>query len=282
MKMKRIAFILLAAILLLVTACTSAPAPSASAAPTGSASPQGELLDAIKQRGKLILGTEAMYGPYEFHALIDGVDTIVGMDIDIAKELAADIGVELEIRDMEFDALIPAVQLGTVDIAIAGINPSDERRETVDFSKIYYEAAHVVLVRKGEEVGYTDIASFAGKTVGAQQGTTMADTLTGQFTASTPRQLGEVPNLIVELRNGQIDGLIVEVPVGELYLKQFADLAFSPFTIEVEEGGTAVAVPKGSPLLVEAINKTIDRLQTAGLIDEYFATATELYDQQPK
>ena len=289
MKITRVITALMLALLMLgAVACGTTPAATATPPADGQSNATSDdqaatdLYDTIISRGKLILGTEAYYEPYEFHAIIDGVDTIAGMDIDIAREIAADMGVELEIRDLEFDALIPAVQLGSVDISLAGINPDDDRRMIVDFSNIYYEASQGVVVRKGEEATYTDIAAFAGKTVGAQQGSTMADTLTDAFTASTPRILGDNPTLLMELRASKIDGLIVEGPVGESMIKKFDDIAMAPFEIPVEEGGVAVVIPKDNQKLIDAINATIKRLIDAGQIDVFYSAARDLYDQQPQ
>ena len=87
----------------------------------------GISLEEVKKKGKLVVGTSADYPPYEFHKEIDGKDTIVGFDIDIAKEIAKDMGVEVEIKDMDFDGLLVASQAGKVDLVIAGMNPTPER-----------------------------------------------------------------------------------------------------------------------------------------------------------
>ena len=105
-------------------------------------SKSGSALDKIKASGKIILGTSADYPPYEFHALVDGKDTIVGFDIELAKEIAKDLGVELEIKDMSFDGLLAALVSGNVDMVISGMTPTEERRQNVDFSDIYYQAVH--------------------------------------------------------------------------------------------------------------------------------------------
>ena len=95
-------------------------------------------LEAIKSKGKLVVGTSADYPPYEFHKEIDGKDQIVGFDIEIAKQFAKDLGVELEIKDMAFDGLLVALQADKVDMVFAGMTPTDERKQNADFSDIYY------------------------------------------------------------------------------------------------------------------------------------------------
>ena len=95
-------------------------------------------LAGVQEKGKLVVGTSADYAPYEFHTMIDGKDSIVGFDIEIAKALAADLGVELEIQDIGFDGLIQALNSKKIDVVISGLTPTEERKQSVDFSVIYY------------------------------------------------------------------------------------------------------------------------------------------------
>ena len=113
----------------------------------GKASAEVSKMDKIKEKGKIVIGTSADYPPYEFHKSIDGKDTIVGFDIEIAKEIAKDLGVELEIKDMKFDGLLAALQTGNIDFVAAGMNPTEDRKKNVDFSKIYYTAVQCVVIR---------------------------------------------------------------------------------------------------------------------------------------
>ena len=98
-----------------------------------------DALSTIKDNKKVIVGLSADYAPYEFHAMVDGKDQTVGFDVDLAKEVAKDMGVELELKEMDFDALIGALKAGQIDMIISGMNPDDERKKQIDFSDIYYE-----------------------------------------------------------------------------------------------------------------------------------------------
>lgn len=91
--------------------------------------PSGASIDKIKEKGKLVIGTTADYPPYEFKVMQNGKLEIVGFDIEIAKLIAKKLGVELEIKDMDFKLLIEAVKKGEIDIALAGINPTEERKK---------------------------------------------------------------------------------------------------------------------------------------------------------
>ncbi len=131
---------------------------------------EGRGLQEIIDSGKIVLGTSADYPPFEFHAMIDGKDTIVGFDIEIAKYIAEDLGVELEIKDMEFDKLLGGLSTGMLDMVIAGMNPDPDRE--ANFTDIYYEANLSVLITKDDESNITKVEDLEGKSIGVQIGTT--------------------------------------------------------------------------------------------------------------
>ena len=111
------------------TADSSATDSAASTATT-------DKLQEIKDKGKLVMGTSADYPPYEWHLIKDGKDEIIGFDIDIAQAIADELGVELEVKDMAFDGLIPALSTGKIDMIIAGMNATEERKQSVDFTDV--------------------------------------------------------------------------------------------------------------------------------------------------
>ena len=157
---------------------TAAPEESAAAEGTASATPT---LDAIRERGQLILGTESTYPPFEFIVIENGQSVGAGFDVMLAQKIADKLGVTLVTSEMAFDSLIPAIQAGTIDIA-ASMTPTDERKQAVDFSENYYETSNVFLVRKGEEGNFTSAESFDGKTIGAQVGTAQNDLVVNDMT----------------------------------------------------------------------------------------------------
>jgi polar amino acid transport system substrate-binding protein len=246
-------------------------------------------LAAIKKAGKLVLGTSADYPPYEFHAQIDGKDTIVGFDVVIAGEIAKDLGVALEIKDMDFDGLLAALASGNVDMVIAGMTPSEERRQNVDFSEIYYFAEHGVMIRKADAAKFgADVASLKDSMIGAQRGAiqvSLAKTRikgVSEEKAEDPhpqvKELGKLPDLVMELKNNKIDAIVAELPVAKAYLGANADLALAAYTFKDDDGGSAVAVKKGESTLLAKVNETVSRLKAAGSIDEFVAQASELVD----
>ena len=155
------------------TAEETAPAEEATeeAAPAEEAAPVEEatgLLAEIKARGKLIVGTEAQYAPYEFKDLDAN---FAGCDMWLAQQIADAIGVELEVVDMAFDGIIPAVKSGQVDIGIAAFTKTPERAEEIDFSNLYETSAQLLIVKTGDADKYSTKEALAGQKVGAQKGT---------------------------------------------------------------------------------------------------------------
>lgn len=232
-------------------------------------------MDKLEKSGKLVVGTSADYAPYEYHTMIDGKDTIVGIDISIIKEIAKDLGVQLEIVDMSFDGLLSALNTDKVDIVIAGMNPDAERKKAVDFSKIYYEAKQGVLVRTEDKDSIKSIADLNGKKVGAQLGTTQEKIAKEQMKDSTLISLGKIPDLVMELKNKKIDALVVELPVANGYVKNNNDLVLTNITVQEESGGSAIAVKKGNSDLVKLIDKSLDRLIADGSIDKFVVEAND-------
>ena len=235
----------------------------------------GKTMDKIDKSGKLVVGTSADYAPYEYHTMVNGKDTIVGIDISIINEIAKDLGVQVEIVDMSFDGLLSALNIDKVDIVIAGMNPDAERKKAVDFSKIYYEAKQGVLVRTEDKDSIKSIADLSGKKVGAQLGTTQEKIAKEQMKDSTLISLGKIPDLVMELKNKKIDALVVELPVANGYVKNNNDLVLTNITVQEESGGSAIAVKKGNSDLVKLIDKSLDRLIADGSIDKFVVEAND-------
>ncbi|NFP90235.1 ABC transporter substrate-binding protein [Clostridium sporogenes] len=232
-------------------------------------------VDKIKESGKLVIGTCADYPPYEFHKTINGKDEIVGFDITIAKEIAKDLGVKLEIKDMKFDGLLAALQSGNVDMVIAGMNPTEDRKKSVNFSKIYYQAIQSVVVRAEDKDKFKSIEEFKGKKIGVQKGTTQEEVAKKEMTNSEIKSLGKVTDLVLELQNKKVDGLVLENPVAVSYAKNGKNLAVSNVKFENKDKGASVAVKKGNKELVDAIDKTLDKLIKEKSIDKFVTDANE-------
>lgn len=236
-------------------------------------------LEAIKAANKLVIGTCADYPPYEFHMIMDGVDTIVGFDMDVAKAVAENLGVELEIKDMNFDAVLAGVGTGMIDIGVAGINPTPEREDAMDFSDVYYKASHTVLVKAENIDKIKTKDDLKGKVIGAQTGT-VQEGVAKEIEGATVKSLGKVTDLILELKTGKIDAVMLEVPVASSYEKQNADLAIpTDIIFEKVEGGSCIITANDETELMAEVNKVIAELLETGKIDEFVANANQLAEQ---
>lgn len=235
-----------------------------------------DTLGRVKAAGKLVVGTSADYAPYEFHTLVDGKDTIVGFDIDIAAEVAKDLGVALDVQDIGFDGLLQSLNTDKVDIVISGMTPTEERKKSVDFSDIYYVAKQAVLIRTADAAKYTNAESLKGVGVGAQLSSIQEGLVKEKLAESTLVALGRIPDLVLELKNSKIEALVVELPVANGYVQANPDLMVAPIALDEDEGGSAIAIKQGNKALVDAINATLARLKADGSIDRFVAKANEL------
>jgi polar amino acid transport system substrate-binding protein len=246
-----------------------------------SASGEEELsaLEAVKAKGKIVVGTSADYPPYEFHTEINGEDTYVGFDMDIAKKIADDLGVELEIVDMKFDGLLAALTGQKIDFIAAGMNPSEERKKSVDFSLVYYDAHSTMLVAADMVDTLKTPEDFAGLKVGVQKATIQEGIADEQFPESEKVAIGKIPNLIMELQSGKIDGIILAEVVASSYADNNDDIAVNGLDLG-SEGGVALAINKGQEDLLAEMNKTLETIMADGTLNEYIVKATELASQE--
>lgn len=248
---------------------TAAPEESAAAEGTASATPT---LDAIRERGQLILGTESTYPPFEFIVIENGQSVGAGFDVMLAQKIAEKLGVTLVTSEMAFDSLIPAIQAGTIDIA-ASMTPTDERKQAVDFSENYYETSNVFLVRKGEEGNFTSAESFDGKTIGAQVGTAQNDLVVNDMTNAQSLLLPKVTTLVQELKTGNIDAICMEKPAGDIYAAAYPDLVIADYVVADAAGGVAFPAAKGQDDLIAFINETIEELKASGELEKLYQEA---------
>lgn len=250
---------------------------------TGSSSASGSAdnqLEAIKAAGVLNVATSADFAPFEFHALIDGKDTIVGADIDMVNEIADRLGVEVNILDLDFNAVLTALQQGKADIAVSGISATDERKQTFDFTDNYFTPEQKLVVNKNNESAFDSIESLSGKKVGAQKGSIQEMIVQDQLADSQLVSIAKVPNLVNELKQGSIDGLVLESAVAESYVAQNDDLVITDVALKASEGDSyAIALPKGSTELQEELNSILKELIEDGTIDEYVQKNTDLANE---
>jgi putative lysine transport system substrate-binding protein len=225
--------------------------------------------------GVLRVGMECGYAPYnwqqvaetEYTARIaDGSGYADGYDVQIARRIAQALDMELEIVKTEWDGLIPSVLSGNIDMIIAGMSPTAERKMTIDFTDHYYQSELVVVVRKdGAFANAKTLADLSGAVICAQLNTfhdTVIDQIPG-VVHDIPRET--FPAMIVNLLSGAIDGYIAERPGAEADVMANPDLTYVQFEagqgFEASEDDTAIAIglAYGSPYK-DAINKTLSEI----------------------
>ena len=257
----------------------AAPAADSNKSEAPAAEPAAEptYIDKIKEAGVLKLGTSADYPPYEFHTMVDGQDKIVGFEIAMAQKMADDLGVELEITDMGFDALLISLQKGDFDLVMAGMSDTEERRQSASFSDNIFSNQQIVIIRKADEDKYVDIESLKGVSVGAQTGTTQVQYATEALgTDKDIIQLTKLPNLIMELKAGKIEAVFTNSLIAQAYTTTNDDLVVKDIGLGIPPTGFAIAVQKGNDDLLAFCNEELAAMKAAGLVDQYIAEAEVL------
>ncbi len=224
--------------------------------------------------GKLTIGTSPDFAPYEFYHINNGNPELVGFDIALAKKIAEELGLELQVVPMDFDGILMELQNGNVDLGISGFSPSPERAQTFDFSDIYYTGGQSFVIRKADSDKYKDYAAFDKLPVGAQTGSIQM----GLAEANTPNAniigLAKVTDIISELVSGKLEGAFIEKAVAEQYIKNYPELQIA-WDVPYDTEGSAIALKKGSDL-VPAVNSVISKVLSDGTMDGYIAEAQEL------
>ena len=281
MKKKFLALTLAMALGLGLTACGSNGANSSASGSNNDAS-NSSVDGSNTGMTKLVLGTSADYPPFEFHLLQAGQETIVGIDVFVAQQIAEDMGAELEIVDMNFDNLLTLMAQGNCDMVLAAMESKPERLEAADCSDPYYTDLPPVIVTKAENASlYTSLEDFSGKSVGAQTGTTKADIITDQMTGANPVLLTTVGDLINQLVYAKVDAVVLDGAVANKYVESNPDLAIvesislgdsmEPYRVWVAKGD-----PKG---LLDDINASIATMTENDSLVDFIDKANELSSQ---
>ncbi len=230
---------------------------------------------------KLVFATSADYPPFELIIPNEkNEQEYVGIDVAVAKDIAANAGMELQISNMDFDSLMAALQKGDADFVLAAIEITEDRLEAADFSDPYYtDYPPMVLVKAANAAAYTSPADFSGKSVGAQTGTTKAELVTTDFTGANLVALTSVNDLVNQLVYDKVDAIVLDGAVAMQYAQANEDLVVAGVDLG-EAFPYCVAVQKGDPKgLLPGINETIAKLLSEGKIEAYYAEADAISDQ---
>lgn len=210
--------------------------------------------------GKLVMATNAFFPPYEFY---DG-DAIVGIDAEIAQEVANRLGLELEIQDVEFDSIIAGVQSGKYDIGCAGMTVTEDRLASVNFTTSYATGIQSIIVREGSEITDIDTLIDGDYVVGVQQGTTGDIYITDDIGDDRVDRYNKGADAIVALLNGNVDAVVIDNQPALAFVAANEGLAIleTPYA----EEDYAMAVNKSNEALLAEINRVLAEMTADGTI----------------
>lgn len=221
----------------------------------------------------VVMGTEALFPPFEFGSENGPVEGFDGVDVAIAVEIAKELGRELQIEDMEFESLLLALNAGNVDFVAAGMTATDERRKSVDFSTPYYNATQYIIVREdGPTISSAN--DIIDKKVGVVDGFTGQEICMDTLEISNLEGYKKSTDAVLALTQGKIDAVVIDSHTALALVKQNKGLTIvkDPSVFENEE--YAIAVKKGNTKMLDTINKVLERMIAEGKIDELVAKYT--------
>lgn len=231
-------------------------------------------LEKIKADGKIVMVTSPDYAPYEF---LDQQGNPVGADISLGQHIAQQLGVELVIDPMDFDTVLAAIVTGKADMGIAGMVPKEERKETMDYTDIYYnDGDQVLVILKEKAESLKTLSDFAGKTVAAQNGTLQQQLVTEQIPDATMEPIVKIPDAIMMVMTGKVDGVALASVVADQYVANYPDLTICETRFEYASLGVAIGVPKGNSELLDALNTIVKDVLDKGLYNQWMQEAVEL------
>lgn len=218
---------------------------------------------------KVKMITEATFPPYEF---LRGHE-IVGIDVEICRAIAQKLGREFSCETVDFDSVIPAVISGKADLAAAGITITEDRKKNVDFSVPYVKTGIVVIYKKAG--GFTGPEQLKGKKIGVQGGTT-SETYVLNELKQEPERSRSPAESVAALKSGRVEFVIADIDPAKNCVKGEPDLAISDFITSEEY---AIAIKKGQPELLKAINETIAEIKADGRLAKWIADYTAEADK---
>ena len=210
--------------------------------------------------GTLTMATNAYFPPYEYY---EG-EKIVGIDAEIAQAIADKLGLTLKIEDMEFDSIITAVSTGKVDMGLAGMTVTEERKQNVNFSDTYATGVQVVIVTEDSDIAtIDDLAS--GKKIGVQLATTGDIYCSGDFGDENVEKYNKGNDAVMALKAGKVDAVVIDNEPAKSYVAANEGLKILDTEYVTEE--YAAAMNKDNTALLDAVNAALAELKADGTLD---------------
>ncbi|MFC5695557.1 glutamine ABC transporter substrate-binding protein GlnH [Pseudomonas sp. GCM10022186] len=213
---------------------------------------------------ELLVATDTAFVPFEFKQ----GDQYVGFDIDLWAAIAKELGWKYQLKPMDFNGIIPALQTRNVDLALAGITIKEERKQAIDFSDGYYDSGFLLMVRSDND-SIKGEADVAGKTLAVKSGTSSADYAKANLKASDLRQFPNIDNAYLELRTGRVDAAMHDTPNVLYYIKTAGEGQVKAVGQQMMAQQYGIGFPKGSDLR-EPVNGALKKLRENGTYAEIY------------
>ena len=231
--------------------------------------------DKIKETKKITMATSPDYAPYEFiDPTKSGSEQYVGADIELGKYIAQKLGVELELKIMDFSAVLAAISEGNADMAISGLGYKPERAEAMEFSEAYNTSedgdGDGFLIRAEDVEKYKTLEDFNGVSIAAQSASLQEGYVKDQLPNAQINTIASLSDGVLRVQSGKSDALAISYSTGEQYVNASKDLVMSSVLFEGNDSeGTMIGIVKGETELVEAINEIIQEVKEQGLYQQW-------------
>ncbi|WP_248918228.1 cystine ABC transporter substrate-binding protein [Pseudomonas entomophila] len=225
----------------------------------------GEQLKTIQEKGVINVGLEGTYPPFSYQ---DEHGKLAGFEVELSELLAKELGVKAKVQPTKWDGILAALESKRLDVVINQVTISEERKKKYDFSEPYTISGiqALILKKKAEQLNIKTAQDLAGKKVGVGLGTNYEQWVKQDVPKAEVRTYEDDPTKFADLRNGRIDAILIDRLAALEYAQKAKDteLAGAPFS-RLESG---VALRKGEPELLEALNKAIDKLKADGTLKQ--------------
>lgn len=263
MKKTLIFIVILAMLTALAAGCSGAPK---------------NALEKILEKGEITVSLSPDFVPYEFLDL--DTNEAVGSDVEFAKYIASELGVELKIEQMEFETSIAAASTGKVDLCVSALSWKPDRAESMELSEYYNVGTYkydAILIKKDMLETFNALGDFAGKKVVAQNGSVQFELASTQLKDAEVTPISVVNDGVLMLLSDKVDGIALPYDTMLGFVNQYPDqLAMSTCHFDNEEFGNVVACKKGETELIQKINEIIKKAAGEGLFDKWFTEASQL------
>lgn len=229
-------------------------------------------MNATVAAANLVVATDTAFVPFEFK---EG-DTYVGFDIDLWGAIAEELELEFQLRPMDFSGIIPALQTGQVDVALAGITITEERSQAIDFSDGYYDSGFLLMVATDSDIDSTD--DLGGKKLAVKTGTSASDWAEENLADTELRKFPNIDNAYLELRTGNVDAAMHDTPNVLYYINTAGGGQVKAVGDQLMGHEYGIAFPKGSDL-TPRVNEALANIKADGRYDaiyeKWFGTTPE-------